>query len=147
MTTEPMELTTATESDVEYVRRLLREHGLPTDVDRVGVSLFVGRVDGRRIGVGGLEGGSPYALVRSVAVEPEVRGEGYGTALVERLCERARERKVRELYLLTEGAAGFFETLGFEPIERGAVPKTIRETSEFAEGCPASAACLHRNLG
>jgi len=141
-----MELTTTTGPDIEAAKRLLRESGLPIDVDREGVALFVGRVGGRRVGVCGLEVRGSDALVRSVAVEPERRGEGYGTALVERLLDRAREREVRGVYLLTEGAAGFFETLGFERIERGAVPDAIRETPEFTTLCPASATCLYRTL-
>lgn len=142
-----MKLTAASDADIEYAKDLLRASGLPTDVDRESVSLFVGRVEDRRVGVCGLEVSGPYALVRSVAVEPELREDRHGTALVERLLERARERDVRELYLLTEGAEKFFAALGFEPVEREAVPAAIRETSEFTTICPASATSLHRTLG
>lgn len=141
-----MELTTASEHEIEYGKRLLREQGLPIDVDREGVTLFVGRIGGRRIGVCGLEVRGSDALVRSVAVEPDERGEGYGTALVEGLLDRARERAVRDLYLLTESAGGFFGKLGFERIEREAVPEAIGATSEFETLCPASATCLYRSL-
>ncbi|PSQ23927.1 GNAT family N-acetyltransferase [Halobacteriales archaeon QS_8_65_32] len=141
-----MQLTTATDAEVEDAMELLDDAGLPTDVDREGVILFVGRVDGRPVGICGLEVRGPHALVRSVVVEPGRRGDGRGTALIEELCDRARERGVRELYLLTENAAGFFEKGGFERAEREAAPEAIRETREFAAVCPASAACLSRAL-
>ena len=146
MTTEPMTLATAGERGVEYGKRLLGEQGLPTDVDREGVTLFVGRVGEQRVGVCGLEVRGSDALVRSVAVEPGERKKGYGAALIEGVVDRARERGVGELYLLTEDAAGFFETQGFERTEREAVPDAIGETSEFSTLCPASAVALSRDL-
>lgn len=141
-----MELTAATETDVEHAKELLREHRLPTDVDRSGVEIFVGRVGGRTVGVCGLEVHGPYALVRSVAVEPDERETGYGTALVSGVLDHARERGIEGCYLLTEDAEDFFETLGFERIERETVPEAIRETSEFADVCPASATALYREV-
>jgi N-acetylglutamate synthase-like GNAT family acetyltransferase len=65
---------------------------------------------------------------------------------VEGLLERAWVRGVRECDLLTEDAEEFFVSLGFERTEHGGVPNAIRETSEFAAVCPASATCLHREL-
>jgi amino-acid N-acetyltransferase len=141
-----MELTMADGTEIKYAKGLLGESGLPTDVDRDGVEILISRVDGRRVGVCGLEVRGPCALVRSVAIEPDEQGTEHGTALVERLLERASERGVRECYLLTEDAEEFFVSLGFERTEHGGVPNAIRETSEFAAVCPASATCLHREL-
>jgi amino-acid N-acetyltransferase len=141
-----MELTAASESDIEYAKDCLRESGLPADVDREDLYLLVGRVNGRRVGVCGLEVQGSDALVRSVTVEPEARGEGHGTTMVEALLEDAAERGTENCYLLTTDAEGFFRVLGFERIAREEVPAAIGETREFAEVCPASATPLHREL-
>ena len=54
------------------------------------------------------------ALLRMLAVAPERRGEGLGYVLVEAATERARTQGVRHLYLVTDGAQGYFgEKLGF----------------------------------
>jgi N-acetylglutamate synthase-like GNAT family acetyltransferase len=53
---------------------------------------------------------------------------------------------LRNLYLITTTAAPFFERLGFEPVQREAVPEGIRKSPEFASICPTSAAVLRRSL-
>ena len=141
-----MELTAASESDIEYAKDCLRESGLPVDIDREDLYLLVGRVDGRPVGVCGLEVYGSDALVRSVTVEPESRGEGYGTTMVEALLEHAAGRGIENCYLLTTDAEEFFRVLGFERIAREEVPAAIGETREFAEVCPASATPLYREL-
>lgn len=124
-------------------RALLESCGLPTaDVDEPGVRLFRGSVDGRSVCVGGFELFGGNALLRSVAVEGNSRGQGFGSALCEKLERRAREHGARTLYLLTTDAAGFFERLGFDRCEREAVPAAVRESREFADLCPVSAVCM-----
>ena len=141
-----MELRAASGSDVEYAKDCLRESGLPVDIDREDLYLLVGRVDGRPVGVCGLEVQGSDALVRSVVIEPEARGEGRGTTMVEALLEHAAEHGIENCYLLTTDEEGFFRALGFERIAREEVPAAIGETREFAEVCPASATPLYREL-
>jgi len=137
----------ADEGSIDYVERLLERADLPTADVRSGHGRFyVGRHGGARVGVGGLEIYGSDALLRSVAVEPSVRGRGFGTALCERLERKARSGDVETLYLLTRTAADFFASQGYVETEREATPPEIRETTEFAELCPSSATCLEKEL-
>ncbi len=86
------------------------------------------------------------ALLRSVVVEPGSRGEGVGTAVCDALAERAASEGVERLYLLTTSAEGFFGDRGYEAVERDAVPRRVRETTQFDSLCPASATAMCRVL-
>lgn len=131
-----------------YVERLLAESDLPTEDVRSSPARFYVAFDGDdRVGVGGIEPVGDAGLLRSVAVEPSRRGEGYGSALCAALETRARAEGIETLYLLTTTAADFFAGRGYERVERSAVPAGIRETTEFAALCPDSAVCLRRALG
>jgi amino-acid N-acetyltransferase len=61
--------------------------------------------------------------------------------------ELARNRGMRTLYLLTETAAGFFDRLGFDRIERTELPQTIRRSDQFTRVCPETAVAMHLHLG
>ena len=146
--TPDVELRPAERGDREYVESILERCGLPTaDLETALEHLYVCVADARRIGVGGLEPCAEYALLRSVAVEPSVRGNGYGTAICVHLLERARGDGFSATYLLTTTAADFFADLGFEPVDRDAVPEPIRRTEEFADICPSTAVCMRQSLG
>ena len=60
----------------------------------------------------------PIARITAMAVEESVRGSGVGSALVERLEERARAEGCDKIDLTTrkdrEGAAAFYRRVGFE---------------------------------
>lgn len=139
-----MELVAANGGDCGYAISLLEASDLPTDLDAT--ELYVALVDGERVGCGGLEVHGTDALLRSIAVDPAVRGEGYGSEITDRLCAIAAELGVSGLYLLTTTAAGIFERRGFERIDRERIPGTIANTSQFTTVCPASATPLHRVL-
>ncbi|MDL5360987.1 arsenic resistance N-acetyltransferase ArsN2 [Halalkalicoccus sp. NIPERK01] len=139
-----MELVAANGSDRGYAVSLLEASDLPTDLD--GTALYVARIDGERVGCGGLEVHGTDALLRSIAVDPAVRGEGFGSEITDRLCAIAADRGVSGLYLLTTTAAEFFEKRGFERIDRERVPDPIARTSQFTTTCPASAVSMRRVL-
>lgn len=139
-----MELVAANGSDREYAVSLLEASDLPTDLD--GAEVYVARRGENRVGCGGLDVHGSDALLRSIAVDPAVHGEGYGSEITERLCTLAADRSVSGLYLLTTTAAEFFESRGFERIDRDRVPDPIARTSQFTTTCPASAACMRRTL-
>ncbi|ELZ22816.1 N-acetyltransferase GCN5 [Haloterrigena salina JCM 13891] len=137
----------ADESDLPYVERLLSDEGLPSaDVRSSPARFYVGYDGDERIGVGGLERYGTDGLLRSVVVERSARADGYGTALCAALERRARADGVETLYLLTTTAAEFFAERGYEYVERTDAPSAIRETTEFDELCPASAACLRKSV-
>ena len=138
------------EDDRPRIERLLRANGLPhEDLDTSPVRLFIGYDDGGDeadafVGVGGVERYGSDALLRSVVVPADLRGEGYGEALYRAIESRAREEGADELYLLTTTAAGFFAGLGFEAIDRDGAPESIRETAEFRDLCSAEATCMRK---
>ena len=79
-----------------------------------------------------VETADDVALLRMLAVVPERRGEGLGYLLVETATERARSQGVRTLYLVTDGAQGYFgEKLGFVATDRKDVAQAIASTAEI----------------
>ncbi len=137
-----MELVEAEGNDVAYATSLLEESDLPTDLD--GTALYVARVDGERVGCGGLELYGTDGLFRSLAVDSAFRGAGHGRAITEGLCTKTVNRGVTEIYLLTTTAEEFFEKQGFERVGRERVPDAIHETKQFSTLCPESAIPMRR---
>jgi amino-acid N-acetyltransferase len=134
--------------DFPILRELLRAEGLPTEGRGFERTDFLVMDDaGRVCGCGGIEGYGDVGLLRSLAVVPDQRGRGFGLALARRLVSWAAEHGLRELYLLTETAAPFFERkLGFDVIAREEAPPEIRATDEFARQCPGSAVLMRQRL-
>lgn len=136
----------STELDEDLIA-LLDENGLATrDLDEGELVVFEVRHNSKRIGAGALEPTGPYALLRSVVVEEEYRENGIGTSLVNNLLTEARNRNFNALYLLTEGAAGFFKQFGFHEIPRESVPEAVLSTDQFKNLCPDSATCMRLEL-
>ena len=100
--------------------------------------------DGRVVGVAGLEVHGADGLLRSVAVDPEYRGQGLAASLVEAAVERATRVKLRTVYLLTTTARDYFARHGFVDCPREEAPAPIRESWEFSTGCPSTAAFMSR---
>jgi amino-acid N-acetyltransferase len=97
-------------------------------------------------GVVGLEIYDKVALLRSLAVAADSRGNGCGKALVAQAERHARCLGVTEIYLLTTTAAQFFERLGYKRTNRQSAPDPIRQTEEFAALCPSSSAFMVKTL-
>lgn len=133
-------------SDLPAVLTLVEAAGLPVSglLDAFPAGFVVARAGGALVGVSGLEPHGAYGLLRSVTVAPAHRRGGLGRRLVEDRLEAARARGMEEVYLLTTGAAAFFRGLGFVEAARDEAPAELRASTEFAECCPRSAACLAR---
>lgn len=106
----------------------------------------VAEAGGRIVGVAGLEVHGDDGVVRSVAVDPDVRGQGLGARLVEAVLDLARTRRLRHLYLLTTTAEGWFPRHGFRVVERASASDAVRASVEFAEACPSSAVAMRLSL-
>ncbi len=143
-----IDLRPARAGDLAALCALLQASGLPPyDLTAAHLRRFVVLGEkGVLVGAVGLEGAGRSALLRSLVVAEPLRGQGWGRRLVERIETEALHEGVRTLYLLTTTAEAFFRTLGYAPIERDRVPKTLRALPEFSSICPASAACLVRRL-
>ncbi|MEW6638353.1 MAG: arsenic resistance N-acetyltransferase ArsN2 [Actinomycetota bacterium] len=137
----------AGDGDLPEILTLLRSCGLPQEglEDHLETTLVV-RSEERVVGCAALETYARAALLRSVAVERDRRGEGLGLRLAEATLDLARRLGVREVYLLTETADGLFSRLGFEPVSRREVPSPVQGSVEFVSACPASARAMARRL-
>jgi len=134
-----MQVLPARPNEWPAVRQLLRschltDEGVATQLDRVRVV----RLQGQVVGMALLERYADDGLLRSVAVDPAWQGQGIGRRLVKAMLEEARREGLYQVFLLTETAAAFFARLGFEPIDRKAVPLSIQQASQFTHLCPTS---------
>lgn len=85
----------------------------------------VAEVDGRVVGCGALHVmWEDLAEIRTLAVLPEAKGAGVGSALLDALVDDARGLGVQRLFCLTF-EVDFFRRHGFEPIEGRAVDPEV----------------------
>lgn len=130
-------------SDEAAILALLTAAKLPLDGVRGTLGSFIVAEEASRIvGTAAVEvcgERAVNALLRSVAVDSDLRGHGVGRALVEHAIDRARDQGVIDLYLLTTTAEKYFPTFGFLQTTRDSVPGDVRANVEFQGACPASA--------
>ena len=98
------------------------------------------------IAAGGLEICGRNAILRSCVVAPAHKGHQLGTKLIHHIVSRAKQNRLTRLYLLTETAPGFFETIGFQKIERDDVPHEVAQSAQFSEICPQTAIAMRLDL-
>src|SRR6266571_5154154 len=133
----------ATAADVEAIKALLTENDLPVaGVDDHWKTFVIARDGQKVVGCGGSEAYSFAALIRSIAVHPEYRSHGVGRRIVRQLLDRLSARGIREFYLLTTTAEGYFRKRGFKKIDRDEVHPQLLASREFQDACPESATCM-----
>lgn len=143
MSLDDLKIGPATPRDLDDVLALLRECDLPTDGVEQHIGTFVVAREGSRlVGCGGAEAYQFAALIRSVAVAADQRGNGLGRRLVRELLDRLSSRGLREFYLLTTTADGYFKRRGFKPIDRDEVHPQLLGSAEFQGACPDTAVCM-----
>lgn len=132
------------QKSLEKLQLFLKANKLPASDLRLEQSVFVGYYDDANhlVGSGGLEFYGHAALLRSIAVDEKFRGQLLGKAIVEEIIAKAKDAKIKDLYLLTETAHSYFLKKGFQDMSREDVPDVIKQTTEFAQVCPASAAVM-----
>ena len=124
----------AAAADLPKVRELLRLAKLPTTgVPEELSELWVLKDPAGEVkGCVALEIYGDTALLRSLAVHPERRGEGLGWMLAEMALVRVRQRGLLRVCLLTEHATDFFaEKFGFVPVTRDELPAEVKGSSEY----------------
>lgn len=128
---------------------LLERVGLPTDDlhDPVPRAMHALWDDEQLLGVVAVELHATCGLLRSLAVAPEQRLAGVGSALVAHAEQDAARAGVRDLYLLTTSAEALFVRLGYTRIAREHAPPQIAATRQFNDLCPDSAVFMHKTLG
>jgi amino-acid N-acetyltransferase len=144
---ENVNLEVATEADLPEVRRLLERQHLPLDgLDEHWRTMLVAKDGAQVVGTAALELYADGALLRSVAVDSGHQARGLGRRLTGSALELARAHRIRNVFLLTTTAEGFFTRFGFETITRAAVPESVQASVEFRSACPASATVMRKRL-
>ncbi|WP_313982465.1 arsenic resistance N-acetyltransferase ArsN2 [Xanthocytophaga flavus] len=131
--------------DLENITQLLTDAHLPISDLPSGLPHFFKAIsdkDGQIAGMVGLELYGPYALLRSLVVDSSFTNKKIGYQLVQHAQKYASGQGVKGLYLITNTAEGYFERLGYNRVERNAVPKEIQETQQFQGVCPSSATVM-----
>jgi amino-acid N-acetyltransferase len=140
-------LATVTDSDLPAILTLLEASRLPVAGIREHLgSALVARENGKLVGCAAVEIYGSAGLLRSVAVSAERRGEGLGQRLTEAALDLARERGVRDIYLLTTTASHFFPRFGFTAIPRAELDPALAQSEELRGACPVSALAMRATL-
>lgn len=135
-----------TASDPRLVARLTAANLPTSDLSDDGQSFFIFENDGREIGSGGFMLADSDALLRSIVIDDDARGQRLGSAALEALIGEAQSRGARRAWLLTTDAEGFFVRNGFAGVARDTAPEAIRSTPQFSGICPGSAAFMSREI-
>ena len=122
-------------ADVPAIRRLVDTYAKDRVLlGKATVTLYediqefcVADLDGEVVGCGALHVmWHDLAEVRTLAVDPRVRGRGVGSALLDRLVTRGRDLGVSKIFCLTFEVA-FFTAHGFSPVEGAPVDRAVFE--------------------
>ncbi|MDR3653586.1 MAG: arsenic resistance N-acetyltransferase ArsN2 [Paludibacter sp.] len=137
--------TIAREEDMKAIIELLKTNNLPTTDLNTGQRTFIVALsDGKVIGCVALESYNDAGLLRSLVVNNDFRAKSIGQKLV--FEAEVLNNKLKNLYLLTTTAAGFFLKIGWKNTERTSVPESIARSDEFASICPSTAICMTKPL-
>lgn len=124
------------------LRTALAEADLPVvDLEDHGRSFFRAvSAGGQTVGYSGIELCNGTALLRSVVVMLDARGQGIGKAITDATLQKLEPGV--SVYLATTSAASFFKGLGFTVVSRDDVPASILSTRQLSGICPASATIM-----
>lgn len=136
-----MRIEAARRSDLAGIRWLLNYEELPVDdLDESSVERFlVCRDEKGVVAAVGLEIFERVALLRSLVVSPERRGQGLGVRLTRAAEALASRSGVESIYLLTTTAEEFFRARGYRILARSEAPAAIQCTTQFSALCPSTA--------
>ena len=144
---EDMTFRAGEQSDIHRIKSILKSADLPYEDIDLGKQDFIAVIQGTKIiGTVGLEPYDEIGLLRSLAVEDACRGRGLGRALVIEMTRHAKDKGIKQLFLLTLTADRFFEREGFERISRESMPEAIQNTTEFTSICPVSSVCMKKEI-
>ena len=126
--------------------QLLQNVNLPVDDINDHIAFYTLSENDEIIGTIGMEYDNTSALLRSLSVQENKRGKGYGDKLVQFIEDEAKRKGVQTMFLLTTTAADFFAKKAYSVINRQEVPAFIQQTSEFSSICPSSATVMKKEL-
>jgi arsenite methyltransferase len=144
---EPVTVEDARPDEAPAIEEFLAVVGLPGVGVRENIGNFlVARVGGKVVGCVGFELYGKAALLRSLAVLPERRGQDLGGRLAREILERARRLGAQEAVLLTTTVQAMAARLGFVPAARESLPVEVRQSWEFRADCCGTATCMRLAL-
>lgn len=120
-------------SDVLGIRKLVDSYAPDRRLlAKENVALFedvqefvVGEVEGQVVAAGALHVmWEELGEVRTLAVDPQFKGRGYGAAVLQLLIDRARDLGLHRIFCLTFEVE-FFASFGFRPIDGEAVSPEV----------------------
>lgn len=138
----------ATAEDIGRIKRALRAAELPVaGVDEHFPSFWMLEGDdGSLLGTVGAEISGKSALLRSLSVRRDVRGQGLGKRLVAHEERVLRSMGVYDVYIVTTTADVLFGRIGYMRITREDVPPEVFKSSQFQGACPLTAVVMHKPL-
>ena len=114
---------------------------LPRSIESIRATLadwMVGKEGDHLLACGSLLRYTPHlAEVRSLAVRHEVKGQGWGKALLQGLVRHARSQKIPTLFAMTRSAP-LFQGVGFILSDRASFPEKVWRDCQL---CPIQANC------
>jgi amino-acid N-acetyltransferase len=138
----------AQSQDLSLIRKLLDRCDLPSqDLGDDHMKHFqLIKAAGKVVGTIGLEIHDSEGLLRSLAVHPSHRGQGFGKKLTEQIETYARRKDIGRIYLLTTTAESFFSERGYQEVSREKIPEQMRQSPQFSEICPSTAVAMYKVL-
>lgn len=142
----PPTVRTAREGDISAIRTLLEQTGFDTErvAARLATTLVAETGEGRVVGTAAWELVGSAAHLRAITVDAAERGLGTATTLVATALHQLRGTNVEWAYLLTPGADGLFEQLGFWRVHRDRVPTEILDTAQYGGPADGGTALVRR---
>lgn len=134
--------------DLGAIKVLLAVCLLPSqEVDDANCAFFVAESERGIIGVCCIEScGSAVALLRLLGVMPGYRKQQIGRRLAHRAMNHAEEQGLDHLYLLTETAKSYFQSIGFTLLDPKAAPSELCKSKLFSRLSRANAQLMFRHL-
>ncbi len=125
---------------------MLRSVDLPVPSDGGNVRMLKAYVGGELVGCVGYERFGSSAVLHSLVVIREAKGEGVGRTLVESLLATLRDAGCKQVFLVTADTAQYFGYFGFVPVEHGSVDPAVLASPEFSAYAPGEAICMRYTL-
>lgn len=128
-------LARVTDSDMAEVSDFLRIADLTlSGLDSSRVHLWISRNEttGRIFATAGYESSRDgiHALIRSVAVDPVLRGAGIGLELAQFAMDRAAEAGAKQAWLFSRRSGPFWQKAGFTPADRNELAVVLASTHQ-----------------
>jgi UDP-N-acetylmuramate: L-alanyl-gamma-D-glutamyl-meso-diaminopimelate ligase len=142
------EVCPARAGDMAAIRELMVRNELADPADDADYpSYFYLRSEDGFVGAVALEVHGEDAILRSLVVDGEKRGVGYGWMLADTAVGQARLRGVRRIYLLTESASEFFAAkLGFRVVDRSTITGAVGKSPTFQRSTGSSFVAMRLDL-